>query len=125
MRNIVIVGTGAAGLVAAITAAECGLRVTLLEKANQWGGTSSWSGGALWIPAHPLMLENGVSDSLESARAYMDSCISQSGEASSPERRDAYLRTGPEMVRFLADVGMKWEFSPFPDYYMDPSSGIG
>ena len=116
-RDVIIVGTGATGLVAAIAAHQAGLRPLVLEKSSQWGGTSAMSGGSLWVPGHHLMAENGVTEDMAAARSYMDAQISQAGPASSPERREAYLSTGPEMVRFLADLGFEWDFSPFPDYY--------
>jgi 3-oxosteroid 1-dehydrogenase len=115
--TIIIAGSGAAGLVAAITAARCGLRPVVLEKADVWGGTTAMSGGSLWIPGHPLMARNGVPDDLVAARAYLDSHISQAGPAASTARRDAFIASGPEMVSFLADNGFEWDFSPFPDYY--------
>lgn len=115
--DIIIVGTGVTGLVAAITAKRAGLRPLVLEKSDKWGGTSAMSGGSLWIPGHHLMDKNGIEEDLAAARSYMDSQISQAGPASSEERRSAYLESGPEMVRFLADLGFQWDFSPFPDYY--------
>jgi glycine/D-amino acid oxidase-like deaminating enzyme len=48
--DVVVLGTGAAGLTAAIAAHEGGARVGLFEKAETVGGTSAWSGGQLWIP---------------------------------------------------------------------------
>jgi 3-oxosteroid 1-dehydrogenase len=104
-------------LIAAITAAKSGLHPIILEKSDKWGGTSSISGGSLWIPGHHLMAENGITEDMDAARSYMDDQIAQVGAASSRQRRSAYLETGPKMVRFLADAGFEWEFSPFPDYY--------
>lgn len=125
-RDVIIVGTGATGLVAAIAAHQAGLRPLVLEKSSQWGGTSAMSGGSLWVPGHHLMAENGVTEDMAAARSYMDAQISQTGPASSPERREAYLATGPEMVRFLADLGFEWDFSPFPDYYPEaPGASYG
>ncbi|MFZ4602701.1 MAG: FAD-dependent oxidoreductase [Caulobacterales bacterium] len=117
--EIAVVGTGAAGLIAAIAAASHGLKPIVFEKSSYWGGTTAMSGGALWIPGHSLMEANGVKDDLDAARRYLDSNASQSGKESTPERRDAYLKTGPEMVDFLAAEGFEWEFSPFPDYYIE------
>ena len=125
-KTIIIVGTGVTGLVAAITARQAGLSPVVLEKSDKWGGTSAMSGGALWIPGHHLMAENGVPDDLAAGRRFLDAQASQAGPASSPERRAAYIETGPRMVRELADLGMQWDFSPFPDYYPEePDASYG
>ena len=55
MRNsehfdVIVLGAGAAGMAAAAVAGTEGLRVCLLEKAAQVGGTTAWSGGMVWIP---------------------------------------------------------------------------
>jgi 3-oxosteroid 1-dehydrogenase len=47
--DFVVVGTGVAGLVGAIAAHDAGLRPIVIEKANKWGGTTSLSGGVLWV----------------------------------------------------------------------------
>jgi len=120
------VGTGVTGLVAAISAHAAGLRPLVLEKSSKWGGTSAMSGGSLWIPGHHLMAENGIVEDMAAARSYMDTQISQAGAASSDGRRCAYLYTGPKLVRFLADLGFEWDFSPFPDYYPEaPGASYG
>ncbi|WP_292931033.1 FAD-dependent oxidoreductase [Novosphingobium sp. PASSN1] len=115
--DLLIAGSGVAGLVAAITARCCGLNPVIVEKSDKWGGTSAMSGGSLWIPGHHLMAENGVDEDMAEAAAYLAAHASQGGAPSSPERQAAFLQTGPEMVRFLADLGFEWDFSPFPDYY--------
>jgi 3-oxosteroid 1-dehydrogenase len=59
--NLVVVGSGAAGLVAAITASRLGLRPLIIEKADVWGGTTATSGGVLWVPGNHLMQGDGAS----------------------------------------------------------------
>ncbi|WP_163047556.1 FAD-dependent oxidoreductase, partial [Acinetobacter nosocomialis] len=58
--DLAVVGSGAAGLSAAVTAAWLGLDVVLVEKEPVLGGTSAWSGGWLWIPRNPLALAAGI-----------------------------------------------------------------
>src|ERR1700747_3397587 len=61
--DVVVLGSGAAALTAAVTAAEEGAKVGLFEKGEKLGGTSAWSGGQVWIPNNPHMPEVGVPDS--------------------------------------------------------------
>ncbi len=72
-RDVLVVGSGAAGLAAALAAAVGGCRVTVLEKAALLGGTTALSGGTCWIPNNHPMESAGVEDSLEEALAYMRS----------------------------------------------------
>ncbi|KAI0005736.1 FAD binding domain-containing protein [Xylariaceae sp. FL0662B] len=117
--DVLVVGSGAAGLTAALTARSCGLKCLIIEKGSKIGGTSSYSGGAVWIPDNPIAKAAGVQDSRELALKYMDTAIGDVGPASSAERRRAFLDNGPEMVAFLRDLGFKWFFSKkgYPDYY--------
>ncbi|MFF3445143.1 FAD-dependent oxidoreductase [Streptosporangium sp. NPDC002721] len=122
--DVLVAGSGAAGLTAAITAADRGLDVLVVESTPLWGGTTSVSGGGLWMPANPLMLRAGVPDSAEEALRYMDDVIGDAGPASSPERRAAFARTVPEVVSFLSRHGVRWRRSPdYPDYYPDRPGG--
>jgi 3-oxosteroid 1-dehydrogenase len=98
--DVLVAGTGAAGLTAAITAADRGLDVLVVESTSRWGGTTSVSGGGLWMSANPLMLRDGDTDSAEEALRYMDEVIGDAGSASSPERRKAFVQTAPEVVAF-------------------------
>ncbi|MGJ6969305.1 FAD-dependent oxidoreductase [Streptosporangium sp. G11] len=122
--DVLVAGSGAAGLTAAITAADRGLEVLVVESTSRWGGTTSVSGGGLWMPANPLMLRAGVQDSAEEALRYMDDVIGDAGPASSPERRTAFAQTAPEVVAFLGRHGVRWRRSPdYPDYYPDRPGG--
>src|SRR3954453_9285983 len=71
--DVVVLGSGAAGLTAALTAATAGASVTLLEKGQAIGGTTALSGGVVWLPANRLAAEAGVADSREDALAYLRS----------------------------------------------------
>ncbi len=73
--DVVVIGSGAAGLTASIVAADAGLKTVLVEKGTKWGGTSAISGGGLWMPANPLMIRDGSNDSLDKALRYMEAVI--------------------------------------------------
>ncbi|TDD48894.1 FAD-binding protein [Nonomuraea terrae] len=125
--DVLIAGSGAAAMSAAITAADRKLDVLLVESTDKWGGTTAISGGGLWMPNNPLMRHAGAHDSLEEALAYMEDVIGDVGPASSRERKLAFLRTAPEVVRFLHRHGVRWARSKdYPDYYPDrPGGKIG
>jgi 3-oxosteroid 1-dehydrogenase len=86
--------------------------VDLIEKGDQYGGSSAMSGGGLWVPCNHISREAGVEDSPEAAWKYLKGCV---GDATPDERLHAYLDTAPEMVRFLCDHS-RAEFIPLEDY---------
>lgn len=122
--DVVVVGSGAAGLTAAITAAAEGLRPLVIEKADLWGGTSALSGGGIWAPANPLMQAAGGNDSLEAALTYLDAVVDDDGPATSRERRLALLTAGPQMIGLLLDQGVALEQERGqPDYHAEKPGG--
>lgn len=122
--DVVVVGSGAGGLVAAITSAYNGLNTVIIEKGNVWGGSSALSGGGLWIPNNHVSIKAGLQDSEEEALAYMQEIIEDTGPASTYERKEAYVKNGHKMVKFLEELGMKWVAGIlYPDYYPEKTSG--
>lgn len=93
-------GSGAAGLAGALSAAIDGASVIVIEKAAVLGGTTAVSGGSLWIPVNHHMASRGVSDSREEALAYMRACAGDQGE---DEHLVALVDHGAPMVRFLEE----------------------
>ena len=96
--DVVIVGSGAAGLTAAVVAAHCGLSVVVLEKSRWVGGTTALSGGVLWVPNNDHVADVGQTDSIEKARTYLDAVV---GDLVSADWKDTYLARAPEAMRFL------------------------
>lgn len=122
--DVVVVGSGAGGLVSAITAAKQGLNVLLIEKGAVWGGSSALSGGGLWIPCNHVSKKAGLKDSEEEAITYMETVIEDRGPSSTYERKMAYIKNGHVMVKFLEDLGMKWVAGDkYPDYYPEAPGG--
>jgi len=80
---------------AAISARLAGLDVIVAEKHNLIGGTTARSGGMIWAPCNPLAIADGVDDSLEMARLYIQH---ETGNFFDSVRVDTYLRTAPEMI---------------------------
>ncbi len=122
--DLVIVGSGAGSMCAALAARALGKSVVILEKQAKVGGSTAISGGVLWTPNNPLMAEEGVPDSYERARTYFDAAVTYESPATSPARREAYLKVGPRMVDFLRERGMAF-FRPdgWSDYYDDLPGG--
>jgi succinate dehydrogenase/fumarate reductase flavoprotein subunit len=122
--DILIVGSGAAALAAALRCKHHGLEPLIIEKTSKIGGSSCYSGGGLWIPNNGM--HPGVTDSIPEALRYMEAAIGDAGPASSKERRLAFLENGPKMVQFLANAGFKWHPSlGYPDYEPELPGGKG
>ena len=120
--DVVVLGTGAAGLTAAIAAHEGGASVAVFEKAEQVGGTTAWSGGQVWIPNNPHMPEVGVEDSREKALTYI---MSLSRDMLEPRLVEAYVDAGPEMVELLeAKTPVQfYAVDGMPDYHPEFPGG--
>ncbi len=120
--DVVVLGSGAAGLTAALAAHGHGASVVVLEKAEQLGGTSAWSGGMIWIPNNPLMQEAGISDSRDEALTYLRAL---SHDLIPDELAQSYVDHGPEMVSWLMDnTPVKFvTVDEFPDYHPEFPGG--
>jgi len=122
--DVLIVGSGGAGLVAALRAKSLNVKPLVIEKSNLIGGSTCYSGGGLWIPNNGI--SPGARDSVDEALLYMETLISPNytGPASTRERKLAFLSNGPKMLRFLADQGFRWRPSEgYPDYYPNVAGG--
>jgi 3-oxosteroid 1-dehydrogenase len=69
--DVIVVGSGASGLTAALSAAVAGHAVLVVEKAPVYGGTSVVSGGSIWAPANKYASKMGADDTLDDALAYL------------------------------------------------------
>ena len=120
--DVIVLGTGAAGLTAAVTANESGARVAVFEKADTIGGTSAWSGGQIWIPNNPHERALGKEDSREEALCYL---MSLSHGMIDEKMAAAYIDTGPQMIGFLEErTPVKFYSVPdFPDYHPEFPGG--
>jgi len=69
--DVVVAGSGAAGMTAALTAAHLGLSVLVIEKTGHFGGSTARSGGGIWAPGNTVLRAARVTDTPEAARAYL------------------------------------------------------
>ncbi len=118
--DVVVLGSGT-GQVAALRAAANGLKVLVVEKAANGGGTSSISGGGIWAPNNFRMQEAGIPDSREEAIEYLNQITF--GQ-STPELIEAYVDTINQVIEFLRGEGLDFSLSPtFNDYFPTFSGG--
>jgi len=96
--DVLVIGSGAAGLATAVTAAYHGLRVIVVEKDSTFGGATAWSGGWMWVPRNPLARRAGIYEDPALPRTYLQHAL---GVHFDPARVDAFLEAAPQMVAFF------------------------
>jgi succinate dehydrogenase/fumarate reductase flavoprotein subunit len=120
--DVIVVGSGAAGLSAAITAKKRGLDVVVLEKEPVFGGTTALSGGVLWIPLNQHGRKQNPSDTREAVRTYM---MQETGSYFDEAAVDAFIENGPKMVEFFErETEMKFVPTMYPDYHPTVAGGV-
>src|SRR5438552_2363986 len=121
--DVVVVGSGAAGMTAALTATHHGLRAVVIEKTDRFGGSTARSGGGLWLPGNEVLRKAGVRDTPEQARAYL---AFVAGEDVTAERQRALLEHGPAMLAFVrATTPVDFAWVPgYADYYPEAPGGL-
>jgi succinate dehydrogenase/fumarate reductase flavoprotein subunit len=120
--DVVVLGTGAAGLCAAVAAADAGARVGLFEKGDLVGGTTALSSAVAWLPANKYAAEAGVTDSREEGLAYL---AALSHGMILPELAEAFVDTVPELVDWLeTSTPLQLRLvAGFPDYHPEHPGG--
>lgn len=121
--DVIVVGSGAAGMTAALTAAHHGLRTVLIEKAPRFGGSTARSGGGVWIPNNHVLLAAGVPDTPEQAAAYLAHIVGADGD---PDLQRAFLDHGPDMLEFVlanTPLRLRW-VTDYADYYPEAPGGL-
>ncbi len=113
--DVIVVGSGAGALLAAVRAFDQGLKTLVVEKMELAGGTSAISGGGIWIPDNHDMPKAGLKDSLDVAFGYVKACAKG---LASDDRVLAYVETARHMARYLAEIGVPYRCMPhYSDYY--------
>ncbi|MBA4809850.1 MAG: FAD-dependent oxidoreductase [Acidimicrobiales bacterium] len=121
--DVVVLGTGVAGLTAALAAAHSGASVKVFEKSPFVGGTSAMSGGIIWMPNNHLQEFAGVEDSRQKALAYLDAL--SLGQIDS-DMASTFVDKGPEMLQWVEEV-TPCSFhiiENYPDYHPEHPGGL-
>jgi 3-oxosteroid 1-dehydrogenase len=120
--DILVVGSGAGALTAAVTAAGNHADVLVIEKSELFGGTSATSGGGVWIPAsHAARAAGAPADTPEEGFAYIKALA---GAAVDEARIWSFVRNGPAMLEYLeAATSLKFISVPYTDYHAELPGG--
>ena len=120
--DIAVVGSGAAGLTAAVTGAIEGAQVCVLEKAGLFGGTTAVSGGLTWVPNNHHMADVGIEDSPQEALGYIERNTLGRGDRALIAH---YISEAPKLVHYLEDHGvLDFNAVPrYPDYHPEFEGG--
>lgn len=119
--DVVVIGSGGAGLAAALSASDAGASVAVIEKTDKFGGTTAVSGGIAWIPNNNHMHEVGSTDSRDEALTYLRGL---SLDKIDPELLEAFVDTGPRVIRFLEErTPIRFRALKYPDYHPEFPGG--
>jgi succinate dehydrogenase/fumarate reductase flavoprotein subunit len=120
--DVIVVGSGAAGLSAAITACKRGLDVVVVEKEPVFGGTTALSGGVLWIPLNHHGLKQNPSDTVDMVKTFMQA---ETGAFYEEASVACFIENGPKMVDFFeSETSMKFLPTLYPDYHPNTAGGV-
>lgn len=119
--DVLVVGSGAGGLLAGLVAAHNRAEVLIVEKAPEWGGSSATSGGGIWIPCSDQAKALGREDSPEEAFTY----VRKLSSANVPDAHiRAFIDNAPKMLRWVtANTTINYESLPYPDYHVEEPGG--
>lgn len=116
--DVLVVGSGSGGMVAALRAQELGADTLVIEKSDKYGGSSAMSGGVIWIPNNHLMPATGIEDSDQEGFDYLKDLT----EGNVPdERLWAYVKNGKKMLHWVHEkTRLKFTaLDAYPDYYCE------
>jgi succinate dehydrogenase/fumarate reductase flavoprotein subunit len=112
--DVAVLGSGGAGLSAAILAHDNGARVALIERSSYIGGTTAVSGGGVWIALNHHMSEVGIEDSRDDALTY---CRRLAAGRAPDDLIETFIDTGHEMARYLEEhTPVQFTACSMPDY---------
>jgi 3-oxosteroid 1-dehydrogenase len=119
--DILVVGSGAGGLLSALVAAHNQADVLIIEKDKLWGGSSATSGAGIWIPGSDVAKAAGFEDNLDDAFKYLRKL---SADNVPDANIRAYVDNAAPMLRWLlAHTPVRYMAFPYPDYHAEEPGG--
>lgn len=121
--DFVVVGSGCGGFTAALTAQASGLDTVIIEKAGVYGGSTALSGGNIWVPNNPTLQRQGLSDSRDDVRSYLNAVV---GDRVPAANIDAFIDNGPPTLAFLEQTSPHLRFqwcTGYSDYHPEAPGG--
>lgn len=98
--DLLVMGSGAAGMSAAVRGHDLGMDVLLLESSDQYGGSTAMSGGVCWVPNNRHMQARGIEDNEADALEYLLAITKGQIER---ERLEIYIKESQRMLNYLED----------------------
>lgn len=123
--DVAVVGSGLAGLSAALTAAESGLSAVVLERGTRFGGATANSGGQVWVGGNHVAARLGIDDDIDDAVRYVEHLARREPALHDPAATREWLHGAREAARWFEDRGaIGWDVIPdYPDYYFPDAPG--
>ncbi len=118
--DVIVVGAGGAGLVAAIAAADAGAKVLQFEKQPMMGGCWLVSGGSSSGANTRIQFENGIFD--DSPSLFYQDCMRMGQFHSDPEILAFHVQNAGLAIDWLDKLGAYQDRTPQPDIYYPPFS---
>ncbi len=120
--DLLVLGSGAAGMTAAVVGATEGAQVLVCEKMSQVGGTTATSAGTAWVPGNFKAAESGAPDPRDQIEAYLQAEL---GELANTETFRAFMESGPEAIRYLeANSQVRFDIVRNPDYHLHQPGAV-
>ena len=121
--DVVVVGSGGAGLTAALAASSAGASVAVLERGSKFGGSTSLSGGQLWVPNNRYQKKQGVIDSPALATKYLTRLARGRVD---PSLTHAFVKTSPKALNFIVKrTPLRFVLRDhLPDYHPEWDGGL-
>jgi len=119
--DLLIVGSGT-GMAAALAGHELGLSVLIVEKSMYVGGSTARSGGALWLPASPVLADAKAGDTAERAGAYLDAVVAGSAPPQRSAGFVAHVSATVDMLRRITPLRLFWA-RDYSDYHPEEPGG--
>lgn len=120
--DLLVMGSGAAGMAAAVRGHDLGLEVLLVEKTDLVGGNTAMSGGVCWVANNPGMAKEGIADSDEDGFTYLKHITR--GEVPD-DKLWLYIRQSKRVLAYLHEkTHVRYvPLAKYTDYYPEAPGG--